>query len=219
MYSSLDSYSVFRVSGPNSEHEWAREGRRIIPLLRRATPINAFSPVANKSKSDLENYNRMLKSPLETRTPKKCKTRPPFPSNGTADCPDLSDMVYKTENGDVRVKPPPISVSPLPQKFKALQVLNKCLFILIYSDSDFKKCSANLCNFILLIKKKCYFMFSGIFRRRLRGRSFTFRHRRPYQELDCCRSGKRFRKEIFRSRKAETETIGNRATSSTGNSG
>jgi hypothetical protein len=39
-------------------------------------------------------------------------------------------MVYKTENGDVRVKPPPISVSPLPQKFKALQVLNKCLFIL-----------------------------------------------------------------------------------------
>ncbi len=159
IYCWLNSYSVFRVSGPNSEHEWAREGRRIIPLLRRATPINAFSPVANKSKSDLENYNRMLKSPLETRTPKKCKTRPPFPSNGTADCPDLADMVYKTENGDVRVKPPPISVSPLPQKFKALQVLNKCLFILIFSDSDFKNV---LCNFILLIKKMLFHVFRNI---------------------------------------------------------
>jgi hypothetical protein len=109
------------MSGSNSEHEWAREGRRIIPLLRRATPINAFSPLANKTKSDVENYNRMLKSPLETRTPKRAKLRTSLTGEHST---DLADLVYTTENGDVRVKPPQISISPLPQKFKALQVIN-----------------------------------------------------------------------------------------------
>ena len=110
----------FSVSGPNSEHEWAREGRRIIPLLRRAAPITAFSPIANKTKTDLENYNRMLKSPLETRTPKRSKIR--GKDVATDDLNELDEMVYSAENGETRVRPPQISVSPLPQKFKALQV-------------------------------------------------------------------------------------------------
>jgi hypothetical protein len=109
----------FRVSGSNSEHEWAREGRRIIPLLRRATPINAFSPIADRTRNDVENYNRMLKSPVETRTPKKLKAKPSVPREGAA---DLADMICKNENGDVRVKPPQIPVSPLPDRYKALQV-------------------------------------------------------------------------------------------------
>ena len=108
------------MSGPNSEHEWAREGRRIIPLLRRAAPITAFSPIANKTKTDLENYNRMLKSPLETRTPKRSKIR--GKDVATDDLNELDEMVYSAENGETRVRPPQISVSPLPQKFKALQV-------------------------------------------------------------------------------------------------
>ncbi len=112
------------MSGPNSEHEWAREGRRIIPLLRRATPINAFSPLANKTKSDVENYNRMLKSPMDTRTPKRAKLRTSLKGEDRQHSTDLADMVYTTENGDVRVKPPQISISPLPQKFKALQVFS-----------------------------------------------------------------------------------------------
>lgn len=111
------------VSGPNSEHEWAREGRRIIPLLRRATPITPFAPLANKSKTDIENYNRLLKSPLETRTPGRTRTRlnssrDPIDKSSTT---DLEEMIFTNENGEVRVKPPQISVSPVPPKYKALQ--------------------------------------------------------------------------------------------------
>ena len=41
------------VSGPNTENEWAREGRRIIPLLRRATPITAFTARADLVKQEV----------------------------------------------------------------------------------------------------------------------------------------------------------------------
>ena len=41
------------VSGPNTENEWAREGRRIIPLLRRATPITAFTARADAVKQEV----------------------------------------------------------------------------------------------------------------------------------------------------------------------
>jgi hypothetical protein len=61
----------------------------------------------------------MLKSPVETRTPKKLKAKPSVPREGAA---DLADMICKNENGDVRVKPPQIPVSPLPDRYKALQV-------------------------------------------------------------------------------------------------
>ena len=87
--------------------------------MRRATPINAFSPIADRTKSDIDNYNRALKSPLETRTPKKLKMRPSNPRDGST---DLADMICKNENGEVRVKPPQISVPPVPDRYKALQV-------------------------------------------------------------------------------------------------
>ena len=112
----FECFVRFSVSGPNSENEWAREGRRIIPLLRRATPINAFSPIADRSKSDIETYNRVLKSPADTRTPKKTKLK------SKEETADLADMVTKSENGEVRVRPPQIPVSPLPDRYKALQV-------------------------------------------------------------------------------------------------
>ena len=41
---------VFSVCGPNTESEWAREGRRIIPLLRRADPVTAFTARADAAK-------------------------------------------------------------------------------------------------------------------------------------------------------------------------
>ena len=44
---------ISSVSGPNTENEWAREGRRIIPLLRRATPITAFTAGADAVKQEV----------------------------------------------------------------------------------------------------------------------------------------------------------------------
>jgi len=56
------------VCGPNSENEWAREGRRIIPLLKRASVITSLTEVANKAKLDVQSNNKILLSPLRTKT-------------------------------------------------------------------------------------------------------------------------------------------------------
>lgn len=62
-----------RLNGSNAENEWAREGRRIIPLLRRATPLTAFTPAADAVKREVETENeeRFVKNPAKTKTQKK----------------------------------------------------------------------------------------------------------------------------------------------------
>ena len=57
-----------RVCGPNSENEWAREGRRIIPLLKRATAVTRLTEVANRAKLDIQSNNKILLPPLKTKT-------------------------------------------------------------------------------------------------------------------------------------------------------
>ena len=58
------------LSGPNCEVDWARESRRIIPLLRRATPLTAFAPLAEDVKRAVGAQNRTMLAPGKTRTPK-----------------------------------------------------------------------------------------------------------------------------------------------------
>jgi len=52
-----------------SNMEWAKEGRRIIPLLERASPLTQCSTKADKTRIEGENHNRIKLSPAQTRTP------------------------------------------------------------------------------------------------------------------------------------------------------
>ena len=49
-------------------NEWAREGRRIIPLLKRASVVTSLTEVANKAKLDIQSNNKILLPPLQTKT-------------------------------------------------------------------------------------------------------------------------------------------------------
>ena len=51
----------------SNEVDWAKEGRRIIPLLKRATPITAFTAVADDGAEGVANVNKTLPSPLNTK--------------------------------------------------------------------------------------------------------------------------------------------------------
>ena len=57
--------------GPNTESEWVREGRRIIPLLKRGRPITGFTPTADAHKQEIEKRNRLMLPPLKTKAPKR----------------------------------------------------------------------------------------------------------------------------------------------------
>ena len=56
------------MCGPNSENEWAREGRRIIPLLKRSSVITSLTEVANNAKLSVQSNNKILLQPLQTKT-------------------------------------------------------------------------------------------------------------------------------------------------------
>ncbi len=46
LFTFLFTFLLFSIAGDGrTETEWAKEGRRIIPLLRRATPITATTPI------------------------------------------------------------------------------------------------------------------------------------------------------------------------------
>lgn len=73
--------------------------------MRRAAPITAFSKTADKTKNEVENWNKNLLPPRDTKTPSskhKDKSRglvsPP---------PDVGDMI-NTENGEVKAPRPPV---------------------------------------------------------------------------------------------------------------
>jgi len=126
-----------RISGANSGSEWAREGRRIIPLLRRGTPITRFTGAATKAKADLEGHNKKLLPPSKTTTaplPAAAATtkkgrRSSAAASKAASAglapPSLDDILIKTkdEEGNSRlcVMPPSISVPAAPPAYKAYQ--------------------------------------------------------------------------------------------------
>lgn len=102
---------IHRLTGSLCETEWAREGRRIIPLLRRALPLTAFTSAADSAQAEAENHNQTLKPPMKTKTPKR-KTitgnrglMAPLPSS-------LKDIVH---NGEVN---PPSFATPIRPKGK-----------------------------------------------------------------------------------------------------
>jgi len=94
------------VAGPNCQIEWGREGRRVIPLLRRAQAITAASRLADVARKEANAANAKLPAPWETRTAAKppAKTSPGGP-------PAVGDMM---ENGHV-VRPQPSPSMPARQ--------------------------------------------------------------------------------------------------------
>ncbi len=97
------------VAGTNCENDWAREGRRIIPLMRRAVPVTAFCPAADAAGAAAARHNAELPTPLRTRT------QPPPPpiarkkGGASAGPPNLRDILTE-KDGVARVNQPPVSV-------------------------------------------------------------------------------------------------------------
>ncbi len=91
------------VAGPNCENDWAREGRRIVPLLRRAVPITSYTASADASGKELHAHNAALKTPIDTKTPK-----PPPAKKGENGPPSLKDILMD-KDGVAKVKQPPVA--------------------------------------------------------------------------------------------------------------
>ena len=64
-------------------YSWAKEGRRIIPVLPRSLPVTALTPLAEKAAQELSQYNSRLARPSQTRTaPVPVLTKPDHLTNG-----------------------------------------------------------------------------------------------------------------------------------------
>ena len=63
-----------RLSGPDPDYTWTREGRRIIPVLPRANISTSLTPVAQRAAESVARHNATLLRPSQTRT------APPPPS-------------------------------------------------------------------------------------------------------------------------------------------
>ncbi|TRY67763.1 hypothetical protein TCAL_16926 [Tigriopus californicus] len=100
-----------RLTGSLCETEWAREGRRIIPLLRRALPLTAFTSAADSAQVEAENHNQSLKPPLKTKTAKR-KTATGNRGLMAPPPPLLKDII---QNGEVN---PPSFATPIRPKGK-----------------------------------------------------------------------------------------------------
>ena len=95
-------FILFSVCGnTNNENDWAKEGRRIIPLLKRATPITAFTSVADNGAENAANLNKTLPSPLNTKSETKRKAySPAYAIKYSQRTPpkDLKEMVNKVKD-------------------------------------------------------------------------------------------------------------------------
>ena len=120
----------------SSSCEWAREGRRIIPLLRRGTPITRFTGAANRGKAEAEAAAKEKKMlpPAKTASAKKPARKSSVSGAGP---PPLEDILIKakdSEDGGVEgrlcVMPPNISVPKPPPAYKAYQVVCGAFFCL-----------------------------------------------------------------------------------------
>jgi len=99
------------VGGPHCEQEWARESRRVIPLLRRAPTLTAATAAAAVARRATEDANAALAQPWHTRTaPLRKSTFSTGGSSGNGP-PPLRDMI---ENGVVvrPAQPPSIPARP-----------------------------------------------------------------------------------------------------------
>ena len=87
------NWNQFSVHGTHSEHEWAREGRRIIPLIKRANAITSLTELVNRSKADIQSMNKLLPLPIHTKTVSRRKqAKEPSETDTT---PALDDMIVK----------------------------------------------------------------------------------------------------------------------------
>ena len=103
---------ALRTYGPSHAEEWTREGRRIIPILRRAAPVTAFSPAADRARREIEVRNAQLAPPVKTRAPKRGRALAPSKRAGLNPAPPaLHELIG--ENGEVR--PPPMAVPARPK--------------------------------------------------------------------------------------------------------
>ena len=109
--------------------DWAKEGRRIIPLLKRATPITALTPLANEGADSLASTNKNLASPINTKseTGKKKTMSPAQAAKYSQRTPpkDLSEMVTKVKDENSEdatptcvVRTPPYAVPTPPSQVK-----------------------------------------------------------------------------------------------------
>ena len=88
-----------RINGSNADAEWTREGRRIIPLMRRGVPLTHLTDVADKASKDAKSANKNLLPPFKTKSSKSRTAS----SSSTCQPPALKDIV-SPETGFV--KPP-----------------------------------------------------------------------------------------------------------------
>ena len=96
----LNTIAVSLCGNGQNEAEWAKEGRRIIPLLKRATPITAFTPIADEGSEKLTNLNKSLNSPLNTKSePKRRCLSPAYAMKYSNRTPpkDLRELVHKVK--------------------------------------------------------------------------------------------------------------------------
>lgn len=54
------------ISGPNTGHEWSKEGHRSFPLMPRSEPHTALQHIANHAVSVAVAQNQLLPMPSET---------------------------------------------------------------------------------------------------------------------------------------------------------
>jgi hypothetical protein len=119
--------SISSICGDGrSEAEWAKEGRRIIPLLNRATPITAFTPIADSGADEVAKVNKNLTSPLNTKSESKRRClSPEYVSRYSYRTPpkDLSEMVTRVkgenEENHCVVRSPSIAMPPPPPGHKS----------------------------------------------------------------------------------------------------
>ena len=59
---------VIRLCGLDKSYSWAKEGRRIIPILPRSVPLTALTDLAESGSQEISLHNSGLARPSQTRT-------------------------------------------------------------------------------------------------------------------------------------------------------
>ena len=122
----LNTIAASVCGNVNNEVEWAKEGRRIIPLLNRATPITAYTKIAEEGAENAASVNKTLASPLNTKSETKRKSYSSGDSvkySQRTPPKDLKEMVTRVkdeENDSVHalVRTPPTAVPTPPSPVK-----------------------------------------------------------------------------------------------------
>ena len=62
----IEFFAHCRLAGPEKTFGWMKEGRRIIPILPRATPLTGLTPIARNAADDKAEHNKKLLPPCQT---------------------------------------------------------------------------------------------------------------------------------------------------------